>query len=258
MATCAHCDSTQPHEHLDVAAAVRDRRRTLALGAGARVVVVAALAGIFAALTAIPTTPPAAVVALAGTAAWAVATAAGVLAAGLAHRSGGGHLRRGASASLVIGALVTGAVTPLAALAVALLLSPSAALPPSDAAAPLAVAGWAGLGWLGAASGAEVAGAVRLRSLLLRPGPAGERARADAVRDAHPETSRFDGGLRREVRAIVGALLAAVVFTAWTATLMAVPAAVVVLVPLHVAGVALVARARIPSRAGAPTATLRG
>jgi hypothetical protein len=252
MATCAHCDSTQPHEHLDVSAAVRERRRALALSAGAHVLVVAALAGSLAALTAVPTTPPVVVVALAGTAAWAVATATGVLAAGFAHRTDGGRRRRGASASLVIGALVTGAVTPLTALAVALLV------PPSDAAGPLAVAGWAGLGWLGAASAAEIAGAVRLRGLLLRPGPAGERARADAVRDARPGTSRPDGGFRRDVRAIGGVLLAALVFTAWTVTLMLVPAAVVVLVPLHVAGVALVARARIPSRAGASTATLRG
>ncbi len=252
MATCAHCDSTLPHEHLDVAAAVATRRRALAWGIGGRVALVAALAGALAALTAAPTTPPAVVVALAGAAAWAVATAAGVLAAGFAHRTGEGRLRRGAHASLVIGALVTGAVTPLAALAVALLLSPS------DAPDPLAVAAWAGLGWLGAAAAAEIAGSVRLRGLLLRPGPAGERVRADAVRDARPGTSWFDGVARREARAIGGALLAAVVFTAWTAVLALVPAAVVVLVPLHVAGVALVARARIPSRAGASTARLQG
>ena len=252
MATCAHCDSTQPHEHLDVAAAVASRRSALAWGIGGRVALVAALGGALAALTTAPTTPSVAVVVLAGTAAWAVATAAGVLAAGFAHRADGGRLRRGASASLVIGALVTGAFTPLAALAVALVLAPP------DASHPLVLAAWAGLGWLGAAAAAEIAGAVRLRGLLLRPGPAGERARADAVRDARPGTSRFDGGLRREARAIGGALLAAVVFTAWTAVLSLVPAAVVVLVPLHVAGVALVARARIPSRAGAPAATLRG
>lgn len=253
MATCAHCDSTLPHEHLDVAAAVATRRRALAWGIGGRVALVVALVGTLAAIGAIPTAPlDGVVLVLAGAVTWAVATAAGVLAAGHAHRADDGGPRRGAGASLAIGALVTGAVTPLGALVVALLL------PPNVAAGPPAAAGWAGLGWLAAASAAEIAGSVRLRRLLLTPGPAGERARADAVRDSRPGASRFGAEARREGRAIAGAVLAAVVFTVWTAVLSLVPAAVVVLVPLHVAGVALVARARIPSRAGATTATLRG
>ncbi len=248
MTACEHCDSSTPHEHVDVAQAVSARRRTLAMWSGVRIVLLAVTAALLAGLAGIPGATEPWVVVLAGAVAWALATSAGVLAAGLAHRSRAGARPRSARAALAVGALVTAAATPLVALAVAL-------LPVLDDAgdSPVLLASWTGLGWLGAALAAEVAGAVRLRAVLLAPGPDGERARAEAVRRAGPHARGH-----RDAAAVLGAVAAAAVFTAWTAALMALPALVVVLVPLHVVGAALVGRARFPSRSPAPAARLRG
>jgi hypothetical protein len=175
---------------------------------------------------------------LAGALGWAAATTAGVLTAGLAHRPGSAR-GRSPAASLALGGLVAGALTPLVALAVATL---------AGGAPAGAVAAWSGLGWLLAGALALLAGRLRLRADLLDAGPRGERARtaAAAVTGAG------------EMRALAGVLIAAVTFSAWVALLSVLPALVVVLVPLHVVLVVAARRAGTPPdrRTGAAAAAL--
>ncbi|WP_418605870.1 hypothetical protein [Georgenia sp. SUBG003] len=109
-------------------------------------------------------------------------------------------------------ALASAALTPPAALAVALLAgSWTGALV-------------AGATWLAAGAGAALARARTWRAVLLTPGEAGENARARAVAERGADSP---GELRRWL--VQGLLVAAAVVL-----LAAVPATVVVLVPLAV------------------------
>lgn len=235
VVSCAHCDSTLPHEHVDVGAVVRARRRALLAWSAAYVGVLAVAAAALSALS--PTTAPGPLpLLLAGALGWAATTAAGVITAGLANQ---GRPDRRAEANLALGAMASGALTPVAALAVALLLG---------SAGPGRAAAWAGLGWLAAASAAEVASRLRTRALLLAPGDAGERARATAVHLRAP----------RDGAALLGALAAAATFALWLAVLALMPVLVLVLVPLHAATVALLALRKIRSPEPATAARLRG
>jgi hypothetical protein len=124
--------------------------------------------------------------------------------------------------SLAIGALVTGALTPLVALAVAL----------RAGGVPIAaVVTWSAVGFLAAGALAFVAGQVQMRVDLLDAGRRGDRARAAAARATRAG----------DVGAFAGVVVPALAFAAWVLLLSLLPALVVVLVPLHVV---LVATAR--------------
>lgn len=208
---CEHCDDSVPHEHLDVRAVIEDARdaarsRALRRLVVAGVVLVAALvlavvvAGVAAALGSAALTA----------AGWVVVT---VTALGVV---GAARARTSDARALVTGALVSAALVPLVALAVAAL-----------------VGGWpaavvAGATWLACGAVAEGVKARTWRALLLTEGDDGERARARAVaqRGRAPQ-----GAGRWLVQA------AAVGLATWLLTV--VPAVVLVLVPLSVALTAL-------------------
>ncbi|GAA4423032.1 hypothetical protein GCM10023169_18160 [Georgenia halophila] len=202
---CEHCDDSVPHEHLDVRALVETsraaaRRRALTMAAVAGVLLAAALGTAFladgaaTALTALGAT----------TAGWVVVTGVALL---VTTRT-----RLAPAKAVVAGALTGAGLTPLAALAVALLAG-----------------GWvsglvAGATWLAAGAATSAVQARSWRGLLLTPGDAGEHARAQAV--------------DRRGAAVVGEvprwLVQGGLVGAGVVLLAAVPAAVVVLVPLAV------------------------
>ncbi|WP_152202432.1 hypothetical protein [Georgenia thermotolerans] len=213
---CEHCDDSVPHEHLDVAAIVSAAARTALVRAGwmlalalvltvAAVAVAVADAGLGAALGAL-------VPVVVG---WLLVTAAGLAVVGAVRA------RSSDARALVAGGLTTAALTPVAALAVALLAGP----------------GWpaalvAGGGWLLCGAVAALVRARALGLLLQAPGEAGERERARAV------AGRDRQGWDDQVRWLLQGVALAV--ATWLLGL--VPAVVAVLVPLSV--VAAVAAAR--------------
>lgn len=239
MSECEHCGSTDP-QHGETHAVLDRRRAALGRSAAAMVGVLTG-AGVATAAALTQTGWPVAALGLvlSGAVAWAAATAGGVVAVGLAQRR---TRPAGPASSLAVGALTTAALTPVTALAIA------------------AVGGWlgvpawscaacAGVGWLLASGTSFVVSALRLRTDLLAPGQAGERARALV-------TGRRRRGA--DLRAFVGVLLVATVVAVWVALLSGLPLLVLVLVPLHVAVAALAARSAIAARRAPAGATLPG
>ena len=212
---CHHCDSSVPHEHLDVTAVVGAARRAARHRALTMVVVATALtvgAVVVASLLGGPgRAAGAAGLTLAG---YALLAATGVVVAGVARA------RTSGSAAVLLASLTTAALAPLVALAVALLTGPG-----------WAVALVAAATWLLAAALAEGGRTRSWNRLLLTEGDGGERARARAVADRGARDSTY---LRWTSQALfVGAA---------TWLLGAVAPAVVVLVPLAPALVARAAR----------------
>lgn len=200
---CEHCDDSVPHEHVDVRALVEtsrqgSRRRAMIMTALAAAALAAALVVAVPAGGAVPALTAAAVTALG----WLALTGAGLLIAG----------RVGGARGVAAGAMTTAGLTPLALLTVAWA---SGTWP----AAPVAAAVWLLAGALAACVQART-----WRALLLQPGPAGERARAHAVR------ARGATGSGEVRRWAVQGLLVGVA----TALLIAVPPLAVVLVPVAV------------------------
>jgi hypothetical protein len=204
---CEHCDDSVPHEHLDVKGLV-ESSRALARAGAIRMAVVAAAVLVATVMLAAVVGGVAHALAAAGLTAlgWVLVTALALVVAGVARR------RTSDTRAVVVAALASAGLTPLAALGVALLAG-----------------GWtgalvAGATWLAAGAVVALVRARSWRALLLTPGDAGEHARARAV-------AQRGTGLPGEIRRwlIQGALVAAAV-----ALLSAVPATVVVLVPLAV------------------------
>ncbi|MBZ2196163.1 hypothetical protein [Occultella gossypii] len=230
---CPHCDATHEHDHVDEHAVVLARLASLARFAWLRVGI-----GVLALVALLVLTPPTAALAyvFAGLAAWALTTALGLLVASVrAARTG--NRREGA---FVLTAVLAGAaVTPLAALGVALAArSGLAGAGGSDAltlGAATAVTLAGALGWYLGAAGSEVVGTISLRHLLLQESRAGEAARDVAVRtreSVHP------------LRDLFWTLASALVFGLWVFACQFLPVLVVVLMPLHVVLVVLSRRLR--------------
>lgn len=230
---CPHCEATHEHDHVDERAVVRAHRSRLAVVSGMRVLLV--LLAVVTAVLVLPATAGLAVVG-AGLVAWALATAAGLLAASadLARRGGtgqGADARQNTAVErrLVTVSVLTGAaLTPVLALLVAL-----AGRSWVDPAAVLAVSAAAATGWLAGSAAADVVRALRLRTVLAADSRAGEVARASAVR--HREHSDE----WRQLATVVGTAL---LVGLWVALCQLLPVVVVVLVPLHLALVALFRR----------------
>lgn len=240
MSECEHCGSTDPgHDHRD-AAALDARRAALGRWSAAMVGVVAGTTG--ATVGALVTTgvPLAALgLVLGGALAWAGATAGGVLAVGLTQ--GRGERPLAPAAGFAVGALATAALTPVVALAVAL-VARWLDVPPWSAAV------CAGVGWLLAGGVAFVVATTRLRADLLAPGSRGDQARSVAARATR----------RGDLRAFLAVVGTAVVAGVWVALLQSLPLLVLVLVPLHLAVAALTVRSGLAARRDATGATLPG
>jgi hypothetical protein len=204
---CEHCDDSVPHEHLDVKGLVESSRTRARAGAVRMAAVSAVLLAATGALAAAVGGAGHALAAVGLTAlGWVVVTALALAVVGAARR------RTSEGRAVVTAALASAGLTPLAALAVAMLAG-----------------GWtgalvAGATWLAAGAVAALVRARSWRALLLTPGDAGEHARARAVAERGVDAP---GGVRRWL--VQGALVAAAV-----ALLGLVPATVVVLVPLAV------------------------
>lgn len=225
---CPHCEETHAHEHVDSRAVVLAHRRRLAVVSAARIVLV--LLAVVGVLLWLPATAGLALIA-SGVLAWALATAAGLLVASLdlARQGGQGQAAGAGSRRLVTVSVLTGAaLTPVAALLVA--LAGRALVDGTGPGAAAMVATAAGTGWLTASAAADVVRALRLRSLLGAESRAGEVARAAAVRTR----DRAD-----EWTQLATVVVTAAVVALWVGLCHQLPAVVVVLVPLHVALVAL-------------------
>ncbi|WP_154793381.1 hypothetical protein [Occultella kanbiaonis] len=233
---CPHCEATHEHDHVDEHAVVLARLTSLARFAWLRAGI-----GVLALVALLVLTPPTAALAyvLAGLVAWALTTALGLLVASFrAARTG--NRREGA---FVLTAVLAGAaLTPLAAFGVALAArdglagaggSDSSSALALGAATALAVA--AALGWYLGSAGSEVVGTISLRRLLLQESRAGEAARDVAVR------TRASG---HPVRDLVWTVASALVFGLWVFACQFLPVLVIVLIPLHVALLALSRRLR--------------
>ncbi|MFH5822403.1 hypothetical protein [Georgenia sp. AZ-5] len=215
---CEHCNDSVPHEHLDIKAVVAGARRDALREAGWMTAASAVAAGAAAGLAAVAAGTAPALTALGVTVAgWVVTTLAGLGVLGATRA------RLADSGAVLAGSFTTAALTPLVALAVALLTGGG-----------WAVALVAGAAWLLCGALAALARARTYRALLLQPGEAGERARSAAV-----ARSRRPG--RREP---VSWLLQAVAVAVCVWALTPLPALVVVLVPLAVVGVVAQARRR--------------
>lgn len=222
--TCPHCDSTDAHVHLDSAEYARGRRSRLLLLIVIRVTLL--LAGLAALL--LGATGSDGLLGLgSGLGLWGVVTAAGVLGGAMAAR------RLSRLRSLMIGALLAGALTPLAALVVAL-LGPA---PTVGFAAAVALGHYAG------AAGAESFRMWRLRTLFGQDTRAGEIAR-----DAATRTRDRDG----DVADLIWTLAVSIIVGVWVFLTGLLPVLAVVLVPLHVAIVAMVRRRALIRSAGGP------
>lgn len=205
---CAHCDDSVPHEHLDVRAIVEASRagetaraRTMTVLAAAVTLVATGLAWWLGGAG-----PALGAVAVAATG-WVLVTVCALAVLGAARS------RAGDARALVVASLTQAGLTPLVALAVAVL---------TGATWPVALV--AGGTWLLCGALAEVVRARSWGRMLFAPGEAGEHARARAVADR----GRGRGpGLAWPVQG------AAVAAATWL--LGPVPLAVVVLVPLAVA-----------------------
>ncbi len=228
---CPHCEDTHAHEHVDSRAVVLDRRRRLAVVSGVRaVLVLLALVGV---LLTLPATAGLALLG-AGVLAWLVATAVGLLVAAvdLSRRAGEAGRSAADERRLVTVSVLTGAaLTPALALLVA--LAGRVLVAGSDAGAAALVAAAGAAGWLTASATADVVRALRLRALLGAESRAGEVARASAVRTRDSADEWPQLGTVVITAAVVGV---------WVALCHLLPAVVVVLVPLHVALVALTRR----------------
>src|SRR5699024_6099009 len=135
---CPHCEETHAHEHVDSRAVVLAHRRRLAVVSAARIVLV--------------------LLAVVGVLLWLPATA------DLARQGGQGQAAGAGSRRLVTVAVLTGAaLTPVAALLVA--LAGRALVDGTGPGAAAMVATAAGTGWLTASAAADVVRALRLRSL---------------------------------------------------------------------------------------------
>lgn len=225
---CPHCEETHVHEHVDERAVVLAHRRRLVVVSAIRtVLVLLALVGV---LLWLPVTAGLTLVASA-VLAWALATAAGLLVASvdLARRGSQGQVAGADSRRLVTVSVLTGAVlTPVLALLVALV--GRAVVDGSGAGAAALTAAAAATGWLTASAAADIVRALRLRALLGAESRAGEVARAAAVRTR----DRAD-----EWPQLATVVVTAAVVGLWVGLCHLLPAVVVVLVPLHVALVAL-------------------
>ncbi len=241
MSECEHCGSTDPgHTHRDTAA-LDARRAALGRWSAAMVGVLAGTTGATVAALSTTGVPLAALgLVLGGALAWAGATAGGVLAVGLTQGPRGERPLPPA-AGFAVGALATAALTPVAALAVAL-VARSLDVPPWSAAV------CAGVGWLLAGGVAFVVATTRLRADLLAPGSRGDQARSVAARATR----------RGDLRAFLAVVGTAVVAAVWVGVLQSLPLLVLVLVPLHVAVAALTVRSGLAARRDAAGATLPG
>ncbi|HLS25186.1 MAG TPA: hypothetical protein VK063_04855 [Beutenbergiaceae bacterium] len=224
---CTHCGEHGEHDHVDSREHARSRRRQLALVVIARVLIVL-LAGTLVLLTA--QEPVAGIWALvAGLAAWALSTGIGVGASALWMPA------VGRTAALMRGALAAAALVPVMAVATTRLGISSA------------MDGWqyaalVGTGYLAGAFGAECVRLWQLRALLGQDTREGEVARDSAAITHQQDQDALD----LLATALTGGLVALYVWL----TGMLWPL-VLVLVPLHVAVVALRRRAGVRrARAG--------
>ncbi len=227
---CPHCEATHEHEHVDERAVVDGYRRTLARASAARMAV------ILVTLTAV-LLGSLGLLALAGLGllSWAVVTGAGWGAAvvDLARRPHSGTrmgtAQRDERRFVLVSVLTGAALTPLAALGLA--LTAGAVVE----AHPLTVAGAAAAGWFAGSATAETISNLRLRALLVADTRAGEVAREAAVR-LRKHTHEWRGlGTAAATAIVVGIEL---LVCLWL------PILVIVLIPLHVAVAALVGRAQ--------------
>lgn len=211
---CPHCDSTDAHVHLDGAEHARTRRSRLLSLIGIRLGLLLATVVVLAVLT--PSTWWLVGLGL-GLLAWAVVTAAGVLAGSIAAA------RTSRLRALMLGALIAGALTPVAAVVLALV---------RGAADPW-FAGAAGAGFFAGAAGAEAFRMWRLRSLFGQDTRAGEIARDAAAYTRDRDDDAGD---------LVWTTTQSVLAGAWVLLCALLPVLVAVLIPLQVALAALIRR----------------
>lgn len=213
---CVHCGDTDDHVHLDSAEHARSRRRALLYAVAVRAVTV--VAAVLAILLALPA--PAALAGLAaGVALWALSTAAGVLTAALLAS------RLGRIRALMLGALLAAALTPALG-AIAARMDPMV----WTFAATIAV------GYLAGAFAAEAVRLWRLRALLAQDTREGEVARDSAALTRDQD---------RDLADLAATALMAVLAGGYVWATGVLPLLVLVLVPLHVAIVALLRRTAV-------------
>lgn len=197
--TCAHCDSTEDHEHLDEKGLVDGFLSQLRTSGMVRIVL-----GLAAAVAGFVYVPMAVVTGVAG---WAIATGAGIAAMSAAR------IKLGTAKAVVLGTVASAAITPVLAWAIATWVG-------RDLPVALAAAG----GWFAAIAVAELVRDRNLSALLTADSRDGEAAR-QGVLFGNP-TSPWVG-------------LAWSIFTAglvglWVWVIGLLPLAVLPLVPLHV------------------------
>src|SRR5690625_379672 len=218
---CTHCGEHGEHEHLDSREHARTRRRRLALVVAARATIVPRTALLVLLATPAPRSGIWALVA--GLAVWALSTGVGVGASALWMPA------VGRTAALMRGALVAAGLVPLLALTAAWLGA-------SSPAGAWQYAALVGTGYLAGGFGAEILRVWRLRSLLGQDTREGAVARDSAAITHHQDQD----GLDLLATALTGALVGLYV---WLTGLLW--PLVVVLVPLHVAIVAVRRRAGV-------------
>ncbi|MFV0251807.1 MAG: hypothetical protein ACK5H2_00530 [Beutenbergiaceae bacterium] len=221
-ASCEHCDDSTPHSHVDEGPLISGYRRS------ARIASLAALVlAVLATLVSMIWDRSAALTALAGLVSWFVAIVIGLLVFGWLQRS------RTTAVAVIAGAIANGAVTPLLAWAVGSLSSM-----PVPMTAIAAASGWL---LLGAVANAHQA--VRLAAVLHAPTRDGEAARDAVVRTRGKPNPWIESAWL---------IATAVLFGAYAAATMTMPALVAVLVPLNVALAMLTRRwqARAAHQAG--------
>lgn len=219
---CPHCDSTDSHVHLDSAEHARTRRSRLLSLIGSRLGLLIAAAAALAVLA--PSTWWLVGAGL-GLVAWVVVTGAGVV-AGSVSAARTSRLR-----ALMIGALSAAALTPLAALALALVRG---SVDPW-------FAGAAAVGFFAGAAGAEALRMWRLRALFGQDTRAGEIARDAAALTRDRDNDAGD---------LAWTALQAVLVGGWVLLCALLPVLAIVLVPLHVAAVTLIRRQALVRSAG--------
>lgn len=227
---CPHCESTDAHVHLDSAEHARARRSRLLGLIGIRlgmllaaVVVLAVLASSTWLLGGLGL----------GLVAWAVVTGAGVLAGSL------GAARTSRLRALMIGAMSAAALTPVAAVILAVVRG---AVDPWFAGAVAA-------GFFAGAAGAEVFRMWRLRALFAQDTRAGEVARDAAARTRDRDDDAGDLAWTTAQSVLVGV---------WVLLCSLVPALVAVLIPLQVAIAAVIRRRALLRSAAEPLTTSGG
>ncbi|GAB2620250.1 hypothetical protein GCM10027067_35220 [Pseudactinotalea suaedae] len=219
---CEHCDDSVPHQHVDERPLVESYRRDLL-----RAVLAACAVSVVWLALGLTTAWGSVLGVILGMAAWAVATAVGVLFFLLTRRG------KPAATAVIGGAIATAAVSPILALLVAFLT-------PGPIAARAVVAG---LGWLVLSTLVTAVRAGRLRAQLVAHTRDGEAARSAVVRTGGRPSPYVEAGW------LVGT---AVVFGLCVAATAALPVVTGVLVPLN-AALAVLSR-RLQARAAQPQA----